>query len=114
MASLATPLQPTLAALNRAPVRLWHPQPALSRCVRAVVARSTLGLGRHWPTQWHYNHFPASPMCGIGWFIAGHAELLDPGCPPAPGSPGRRLPPAYFGGPLTRPRCRATAPKARG
>ena len=103
MATLAQALQPTLAALNRAPVRLWLPHPALSRCVRAIVARSTVGIGRHWPEPWQYNHFPASPLCGISWFVAGHSELLDAGWPAAPGSPGRRLPQVYFSGPVTRP-----------
>ena len=103
MASLAPPLQPALAALNRAPVRLWHPQPSLSRCVRAVVSRSTLGIGRQWPEAWHYNHFPATPLCGIGWFVAGHTDQITDGWAAAAGSPGQRLPRVYFGGPLTRP-----------
>lgn len=103
MATRAHPLHPALAARNRAPVQLWLPQPALSRCVRAVVARSTLGIGQQWPEAWHYNHFPASPLCGIGWFIAGHGTLLDAGCPAAPHSPGQRLPQVYVGGPLTQP-----------
>ena len=103
MASLAPPLHPSLAARNRAPVRLWLPQPSLSRCVRAIVARSTLGIGRHWPESCHYNHFPASPLCGISWFLAGHADLLEPGCPAAAGNPGRRLPQVYVSGPVTRP-----------
>lgn len=103
MATIAEPLQPTLAALNRAPVRLWLPQPSLSHCVRAVVARSTLGIGRDWPQSWCYNHFPASPLCCISWFVAGHADLIDEGWPAADGSPGTRLPQVYFSGPFTRP-----------
>lgn len=103
MAFLVQPPQPTLASINRAPVQLWLPQPSLSQCVRAIVVRSTLGIGRHWPESWQYNHFPATPLCGISWFIAGHSDLLDEGCPAAPGSPGRRLPQASFSGPVTRP-----------
>lgn len=97
MAHLATPPQPRLAALNRAPAQLWLPRFALSQCVRAVVARSTLGVGRHWPPEWHHNHFPASPLCTVSWFFAGHSELLEPDCPP------QRLPTASFAGPFTRP-----------
>ena len=103
MAHLAAAPEPSLAALNRAPVRLWLPQPSLSHCVRAIVARSTLGIGRHWPEPWHYNHFPASPLCGISWFMAGRAELIDEGWPAAPDSPARSLPQVYFSGPVTRP-----------
>lgn len=103
MAHLAQMLQPALAARNHAPVRLWLPRPSLSHCVRAMVARSTLGLGQAWPDAWRYNHFPASPLCGISWFFTGHAELLDDGWPAAPGSPGRRLPQVYVSGPITRP-----------
>jgi AraC-like DNA-binding protein len=103
MASVAPPTHPALAARNRAPVRLWLPQPSLSACVRAIVARSTVGVGRHWPESWRYNHFPASPLCGISWFVAGHSEVIDAGWPAEPGSPGQRLPQVYFGGPLTRP-----------
>jgi AraC-like DNA-binding protein len=103
MATVAEPLHPTLAARNRAPVRLWLPHPSLSHCVRAVLARSTLGIGRHWPEPWHYNHFPATPLCSISWFLAGHSELIEAGWPAAPDSPGQRMPQVYFSGPVTRP-----------
>lgn len=97
MATLATPLQPQLAERNLAPARLWLPRWQLSRCVRAVVSRSTLGIGRHWPAAWHHNHFPATPLCTISWFFAGHSELLEPGQPPL------RLPQVSFAGPFNRP-----------
>lgn len=96
-------MQPSLAAVNRSAVRLWLPHPSLSGCVRAVVSRSTVGIGRNWPESWQYNHFPASPLCGISWFLQGHSELIDDGLPAQPASQGQRLPPVYFGGPLTRP-----------
>lgn len=82
---------------------MWLPHPSLSSCVRAYVARSTVGIGRHWPESWRYSHFPASPLCGISWFVEGHSEVIDEGWPAEPDSPGQRLPQAYFGGPLTRP-----------
>lgn len=114
MAMLAQPLQPALAALNRAPVRLWLPHPSLSHCVRAFVARSTLGIGRDWPESWHYNHFPASPLCAISWFMSGHSELIEDGWPAGAGSPGRRLPRVYFSGPVTRPRVSRNSPEGHG
>ena len=103
MATAVRPLPSSLAACDRSEPRLWLPHPSLSGCVRSVIARSTLGIGRHWPESWRYNHFPASPLCGVSWFVAGHAERIDDGWPAAPDSPGHRLPQVYFGGPLTRP-----------
>lgn len=97
MAHLAAPPQPALAARNRAPVQMWLPHWSLSHCVRAVVARNTLGLGHGWPAAWHDNHFPASPLCAVGWFFAGHTDLLEPG-----GAP-QRIPRVYFSGPFNRP-----------
>jgi AraC-like DNA-binding protein len=103
MAHLAQAPQPALAAMNRSRVQVWLPQPALSQCVRAIVARSTVGLADGWPAEWLYNHFPASPLCGIGWFIEGHTDVLEGGWPPVPGGREQRLPRVYFGGPQTRP-----------
>lgn len=103
-----------LAALNRASVRLWLPQASLSHCVRAVVARSTLGIGRDWPQSWQYNYFPATPLCSFGWFIAGHSELIDEGYPAAPDSPAQRMPRAYFSGPFTRPTVSRNTPEGHG
>lgn len=114
VAQLASPFKPALSAVNRAPVQLWLPQPSLSQCVRAIVVRSTLGLGRHWPESWHYNHFPATPLCSIAWFLAGHSELIDEGWPAAHDSPGRRLPQSYFSGPVTRPTVSRNSPEGHG
>lgn len=108
MARLASPLQPTLAALNRAPVQLWLPRLSLSQCVRAVVSRNTLGRGGAWPPAWHDNHFPATPLCSIGWFLHGHADLLHDDRPP------ERLPSIYFNGPLSRPTRSRTSPESHG
>jgi AraC-like DNA-binding protein len=102
-----------LAAVSRAPVRLWLPHPSLSLCVRAIVARSTLTIGRDWPDSWLYNHCPATPLCSIGWFLSGRLELIDEGRPAADRS-GQRLPQAYFSGPLTRPTVFRITPEAHG
>jgi AraC-like DNA-binding protein len=108
MAYLATPPQPTLAALNRAPVQLWLPRFTLTLCIRAIVARSTVGIGRDWPAAWHDNHFPASPLCALSWFFEGHSELLRPNQAP------ERLPPIYFSGPITQPTRSRNAPEGHG
>lgn len=108
MARLASPPQPALAALNRAPVQLWLPRMSLSQCMRAVVSRSTLGIGGSWPAAWHENHFPASPLCSLGWTFSGHTELLASDQPP------QRLPPVYFSGPFTRPTRSCNSPEGHG
>lgn len=114
MATLAQPPQPTLAAHNRAAARLWRPHPSLSHCVRAIVAHGTPEYGADGPQSWQYNHFPATPLCSIGWFIAGQLELIDEGGPAAIGSPGQRLPAAYFCGPFTRPTVSRNTPGGQG
>jgi hypothetical protein len=48
-------------------------------------------------------HFPATPLCSIGWYTVGHSELLPPGAAAAIESTGKRLPPGYFAGPSSRP-----------
>lgn len=115
LSSFDTPSPATEQALpatpQRAAAQLRLPRPALSHCVRAIVVRSTLSLGRHWPQHAHYNHFPASPLCTIGWFFAGHSECLDPGWPAAPDSPGTRVPQVYFSGPFTRPTISRNSPE---
>lgn len=105
MAHLVTSQRSALAARNRAPVQLWLPRLSLSQCVRAVVSRSTLGIGGAWPASWHHNHFPASPLCTLAWFFRGHTELLHPGQPP------ERLPPISLSGPFTAPTQSRNAPE---
>lgn len=87
----------------RLPTRsaLWLPQASLSACVRAVISRDTRGVALA-PEQ-RYNHFPATPMCSLLWYLHGDAELLVPGDPARSESPGTPLPPASFCGPFSRP-----------
>lgn len=82
MNALAQEPPSALSALNQAAVRLWLPRLGLSHCVRAIVARSTLGGGHRWPHEQHYNHLPASPLCSIGRLVAGHTEFTADVCPP--------------------------------
>jgi len=99
----AQPQHPTLAARNRARVRLWLPHPSLSGCVRAIVSRSTLGIGRQWPESWRYSYFPASPLCGIRWFSAGRFDLVDAGSAVGGGKLSQCPHEVLFGGPHTKP-----------
>lgn len=84
---------------------LWLPTPALSGCVRAVIARDTQGVDL--AEEERYNHFPATPVCSLLWYLSGEVELLAPGYPAHPDSPASRLPAsvasAAFCGPFTRP-----------
>lgn len=81
-----------------ATAHLIAPGMGLGACVRAYISRSTLGVDLL--PQERYNHFPASPLCGISWFTHGVADML-----PADGSGDwlQRLPPISFFGPHTRP-----------
>ena len=84
MAHLATPPQPALAALNRAPAQLWLPRFSLSHCVRAVVSRSTVGLGRHWaPAQHHVAKTAQQLGAGVetGMMTINHLGLALPEVP---------------------------------
>lgn len=114
MNALAQEPPSALSARNQAAVRLWLPRLGLSHCVRAIVARSTLGVGHRWPHEQHFNHFPASPLCSIGWLVAGHTEFTADGWPPEPGVPGTRLPQIYFSGPFTRPTVSRNSPEGHG
>ncbi len=65
---------------------LMAPSLALSSCVRSYVTRSTVGAELR-PEQ-RYNHFPASPLCGIFWMLQGESRLVRRGdeevCEPVP------------------------------
>lgn len=81
-----------------ATAHLMAPSLGLASCVRAYVARSTVGVDLL--PQERFNHFPASPLCGISWFMHGVADVMpDDGRDAAP----QRLPPISFFGPHTRP-----------
>ncbi len=71
--------------------RLIAAPPRLSACVRGFIVRDTRGAGL--APRDRFNHFPASPLCAISWFIEGSA-LLDG--TPLPG-------PIVFRGPQSLP-----------
>lgn len=114
MNALAQETRSALSALNQSKVRLWLPAVGLSHCVRAIVARSTMGVGLQWPSEQHVNYFPASPLCSIGWFVAGHTEFFDAEWPADPSSRRTRLPQIYFSGPFTRPTVSHNSPEGHG
>jgi AraC-like DNA-binding protein len=81
-----------------ATAHLIAPAMGLGACVRAYISRSTIGVDLL--PQERYNHFPASPLCGISWFSHGVADVMPgDGRDAAP----QRLPAISFFGPHTRP-----------
>lgn len=82
--------------------RLWLPRPSLTACVRGVISRCTLGVTLS-ETQ-RYNHFPATPLCGITWWFDGTSEFLPPGARESSGAPRSGLPTrVVFNGPQLGP-----------
>lgn len=79
-----------------APTRLIAPPLALASCVRAYVTRSTVEAPLP-DADDRFNHFPATPLCSISFYIEGEAELVVPAEPVI--EPTR----AVFCGPQTRP-----------
>ncbi|HEX5739185.1 MAG TPA: hypothetical protein VFY22_11800, partial [Hydrogenophaga sp.] len=78
--------------------RLILPRRSLASCVRAYVIRDTTGLPALPPEQ-RFNHFPATTLCSLNWFIEGQVQLLleDPATLSPP------LGQTLFRGPQTRP-----------
>ena len=63
--------------LSDARSELWLPRLSLSGCIRGVMLRDT----RHvtlTPAQ-RFNHYPATPLCSISWYLQGDIDLLEPG-----------------------------------
>lgn len=95
-----TPPLATYPDVIRSPARseLWLPRPALSGCVRALISRDTRGVALAEADR--LNHFPATPVCCVLWYLHGDAEILPQGREAEP----LRLPaPITFGGPFTAP-----------
>ena len=83
--------------------RMWLPRPALTTCIRTVMARSTLGVAL--TDVQRFNYFPASPLCGISWMLEGEGELLPFSTnPERPAQPLQGLSHVWFHGPSTQPR----------
>src|SRR5471032_1533022 len=67
MSNVLESTAPVSTALNR----LWTPRLSLSGCVRGVMTRDARGVALS-PEQ-RFNYFPASPLCSIGWWLAGRS-----------------------------------------
>lgn len=92
MPDLTTGLPPT--------ARLIAPATALASCIRAHMVRDTTGRPVLPATQ-RLNHFPATLLCSVTWFVEGSSRLI---APPELATPeGRWLPAVLVAGPHTRP-----------
>ncbi|MED5619380.1 helix-turn-helix domain-containing protein [Ideonella sp. BN130291] len=78
--------------------RLILPRRSLASCVRAYVVRDTTGLPPL-PAGQRFNHFPATTLCSLNWFIEGRAQMLLENR----GVLGPLQDPLLFRGPQTRP-----------
>ena len=82
--------------------RLWLPRLSLTRCLRAVMTRSTMGVALS--DAQRFNYFPASPLCSLSLWFEGEALQL-PFAAPVTTMQGAAPMPAriIFGGPHNRP-----------
>ena len=53
---------------------LWQPRAALTACLRVAMVRNTVGAALS--DAQRINHFPASPMCSLGWWFTGKSLAL--------------------------------------
>lgn len=91
-----------MSPLSKARSELWLPRIALSSCIRGVMLRDTRGvlLG---PEQ-RFNHYPATPLCSISWYLEGQFDMLEPGHSPTLDTPRSRIGTSLaFSGPQTQP-----------
>jgi AraC-like DNA-binding protein len=83
---------------------LWQPRASLAACIRATMARSTLGVSLS--DEQRINHFPATPLCSLSWWFEGSSFQLLPGqagTPCALTSPRVAMPGRWvLAGPQTR------------
>ena len=84
---------------------LWLPRASLTACLRAAMARSTVGHALS--DAQRINRFPASPLCSLSWWFEGRSEALvaeRPDTMPTEHSPREAYPGRWvLAGPQTRP-----------
>jgi AraC-like DNA-binding protein len=115
MATLVQHLRPTNSELLPGS-NMWQPRAALANCLRGTLVRNTVGSALS--DAQRINHFPASPLCSLGWLFAGSSFLLSqPHGTPEQALSGERvsLPGRWvLGGPQTRPCATWTPGPAHG
>jgi AraC-like DNA-binding protein len=94
------------------PVRLWLPPWGLHACLRAVMWRSTVGMGLTESQRW--GHFPAGPVCTISGLHQGRVEVLASGAGHDPFSERQAAPRMSVMGPQSGPRSAVYSAEAEG
>lgn len=95
------PYESLAGPLSAARSELWLPGAALTSCMRAVIVRDTRAAALS--DEQRYNHFPATPMCSIAWYLSGSVQLCDPHARVSLGAPGALAAPVMFCGPFDHP-----------
>lgn len=91
-----------LPTLSSAIAQLRLPRLSLAGCVRGFMVRDRRGIALD--AERRFNHYPATPLCSLSWWLDGDVEMLEPGHPPTLESPRRPMPARLaFSGPQTRP-----------
>lgn len=82
--------------------RLYLPRPSLAHCLRGTLVRDTRGVTL--ADSQRFNFFPASPYCGITWFLEGESLELPDGTRSYGEAPRQAYPSRIlFSGPFSRP-----------
>ena len=93
---------PVSLPLSDAISKLWLPRSSLIGRVRGVMVRDTRGTALDAGRR--FKHYPATPLCSLGWWSTGDVEMLEPGHAAVLESPRRAMPGRVaFSGPQTRP-----------
>jgi AraC-like DNA-binding protein len=95
---------------------MWQPRASLASCLRGTLVRNTLGASLN--DAQRINHFPASPLCSLGWLFSGSSFVLaDPQGSPEQALARERVPlPGRWvlAGPQTQPSATWTPGPAHG
>lgn len=94
------------------PVRNWLPPWGLHACVRAVIWRSTVGMGLTESQRW--GHYPAGPVCTISCLFRGSVDVLAAGAGHDALSARQPAPRISVMGPHSAPRSAFYGPEAEG
>lgn len=94
------------------PVRNWLPPWGLHACVRAVMWRSTVGMGLTESERW--GHYPAGPVCTISCLFRGSVGVLAAGACHDALSARQPAPRISVMGPHSAPRSAFYGPEAEG
>jgi AraC-like DNA-binding protein len=94
------------------PVRHWLPPWGLHACVRAVIWRSTVGMGLTESQRW--GHYPAGPVCTISYLHQGSIDVLPAGVGHDALSARQPAPRMSVMGPHSAPRSAFYGPQAEG